>query len=170
MPWQSPTPPRPASRPVSLKPVDRTHRALLESLGQLYRHDLSEAYGHLPNDDGTFNNRPLDHFLTGADPEHRAHLITVAERVGGFVMTEPADDGAMSIDGFFVVRALRRTGVGARRRCRRSPSSRAAGASASSATTRAWRNSGPASPPRWPGTNGRSPTAQPRRSARRTRS
>jgi predicted acetyltransferase len=39
-------------------------------------------------------------------------LITVAERVGGFVMTEPADDGAMSIDGFFVVRALRRTGVG----------------------------------------------------------
>jgi hypothetical protein len=57
--------------------VDRSHRAVLENLGQLYRHDLSEAYGHL-----------------------------------GFVMTAPADDGGFTISDFFVVRALRRTGVG----------------------------------------------------------
>jgi len=54
---------------------------VLENLGQLYRHDLSEAYGHLPNPDGTFNNRRLDLFRT--DPERRAWLINVALRRTG---------------------------------------------------------------------------------------
>jgi predicted acetyltransferase len=104
--------PRPPSGPVVLVPANRSDRAVLENLGQLYRHDLSEAYGHLPNADGTFNNRRLDSFRTGVDPEHRAWLITVAGKLGGFVMTKPADDGATSIADFFVVRALRRTRVG----------------------------------------------------------
>jgi len=77
--------PRPPAEPVELVAVDRTHRAVLQNLGQLYRHDLSEPYRLLPNADGTFNNRRLDRFLTGADT---------------------------SIDDFFVVCALRRTGVG----------------------------------------------------------
>src|ERR1700760_2488984 len=113
MPPPSPSrPPRPPSGPVELVPVDRSHRAVLENLGQLYRHDLSEAYGHLPNPDGTFNNRRLDLFLAGADPEHRAWLITAAGRVGGFVMTAPDGRGGTSVADFFVVRALRRSGVG----------------------------------------------------------
>lgn len=82
-------PPRPPSETVELVEVDRSHRAVLENLGQLYRHDLSEAYRHLPNQDGTFNNRRLDLFRT--DPERRAWLINVAGRLGGFVMTAPAD-------------------------------------------------------------------------------
>ncbi len=102
-------PARPPSGPVELVPVDRSHRAVLENLGQLYRHDLSEAYGHLPNPDGTFNNRRLDLFRT--DPLRRAWLINVAGGLGGFVMTAPADAGT-TISDFFVVRALRRTGVG----------------------------------------------------------
>ncbi|MFF0472108.1 GNAT family N-acetyltransferase [Micromonospora zamorensis] len=85
---------------------------MLGNLGQLYRHDLSEAYGHLPNDDGTFNDRPLDRFLAGVDPQHRAWLITAAGRTAGFAMTTPAEDGGTSITSFFIVRALRRTGVG----------------------------------------------------------
>jgi predicted acetyltransferase len=94
-------------------PVDRSHRAVLENLGQLYRHDLSEAYGHLPNPDGTFNNRRLDLFLAGADPGHRAWLVTAAGSVGGFVMTVPAGaGGGTSVSDFFIVRALRRSGVG----------------------------------------------------------
>jgi hypothetical protein len=72
----------------------------------------SEAYGHLPNDDGTFNDRQMDRFLAGADPQHRTLLITAAGKTAGFVMTLPAEDGGNSISGFFVVRALRRTGVG----------------------------------------------------------
>ena len=105
-------PTRPQSQPVELILLDRSHRAVLENLGQLYRYDLSEAYRHLPNLDGTFNNRRLDRFLAGIDPEHRAWLITVAGAVGGFVMTAPSDSGGASISGFFVVRALRRSGVG----------------------------------------------------------
>ena len=114
----APSPPRPPSDPVELVAVDRSQRAVLENLGQLYRHDLSEAYGHLPNPDGTFNNRRLDLFLAGADLEHRAWLITAAGRLGGFVMTapdergEPGERDGMSVSDFFVVRALRRTGVG----------------------------------------------------------
>ena len=105
-------PPRPPSQPVALARVDRSHRAVLENLGHLYRYDLSEAYGHLPNRDGTFNNRRLDRFLAGIDPAHRAWLITAAGSVCGFVMTAPADGGGTSISDFFVVRAIRRSGVG----------------------------------------------------------
>ncbi|MCF0092641.1 GNAT family N-acetyltransferase [Micromonospora sp. MH99] len=112
MPWEAATPPRPPAHPVALTPVDRSHRAVLGNLGQLYRHDLSEAYGHLPNDDGTFNDRPLDRFLAGVDPHRRAWLITAAGRTAGFVMTTPTEDGGTSVTTFFVVRALRRTGVG----------------------------------------------------------
>ena len=95
--------------------MDRSHRAVLENLGQLYRHDLSEANGHLPNPEGTLNNRRVDLFLAGADPEYRAWLITTAGRLGGFVMTAPDERGereGRSVSDFFVVRALRRTGVG----------------------------------------------------------
>lgn len=105
-------PPRPAAEPVELVPADRSHRAVLGNLGQLYRHDLSGSYGHVPNPDGTFNNRRLDRFLAGADPEDRAWLITAAGSLGGFVMTAPADGGGRSVSDFFVVRALRRSGVG----------------------------------------------------------
>jgi predicted acetyltransferase len=105
-------PPRPPSQPVELIPVDRSHRAVLENLGQLHRHDLSEAYRHLPNPDGTFNNRRLDLFLAGTDPARRAWLITASGALCGFVMTAAADDGGQTISDFFIVRALRRTGVG----------------------------------------------------------
>jgi predicted acetyltransferase len=97
---------------VELIPVDRTYRAVLENLGHLYRYDLSGAYRLLPNPDGTFNNRRLDLFLAGTDPAHRAWLITAAGSVCGFVMTTPTVDDGTSISDFFIVRAVRRSGVG----------------------------------------------------------
>ncbi|GAB3595577.1 hypothetical protein GCM10027446_21080 [Angustibacter peucedani] len=105
-------PARPVALPVQLVEVDRSHRAVLQHLGQLYRHDLSESRAHLPNADGTFNNRTLDQFLTGADPEHRAWLVQVPAGLGGFVMTDVGEDGVRSVADFFVVRALRRSGTG----------------------------------------------------------
>jgi predicted acetyltransferase len=97
---------------VELRPVTRADRAVLSNLGQLYRYDLSEAYRHVPNPDGTFSNRRLDRFLAQADPAVRAWLITAAGALAGFVMTAPGPDGGMKIHDFFVVRALRRSGVG----------------------------------------------------------
>jgi predicted acetyltransferase len=105
-------PPRLPSAPVTLSLLDRSHRALLENLGQLYRHDLSEAYGQRPNPDGTFNNRRLDRYLTGDDSSQQMWLITVEDGLGGFVLTRGTEDGGSTISDFFVVRALRRTGVG----------------------------------------------------------
>ncbi|MFY1633857.1 GNAT family N-acetyltransferase [Solwaraspora sp. WMMB335] len=84
---------------------------MLGNLGQLYRYDLAEAYRHLPNADGTYHNRRLDRFLAGADPHTRTWLITVAGGLGGFVMAGRVDQVA-SINDCFVVRPLRRTGVG----------------------------------------------------------
>ena len=104
--------PRPPADPVELVAVDRSHRAVLQNLGQLYRYDLSEPYRLLPTADGTFNNRRLDRFLAGVDPGRRVWLIRVAGALGGFVTTRPTEDGGTSIDDFFVVRALRRSGVG----------------------------------------------------------
>ncbi len=105
-------PPAPATAPIELVAVDRSSRSVLENLGQLYRHDLSEGLGHLPNDDGTFNNRRLDVFRSGADPTMRAWLIRVGGRLGGFVMTSTDGQGRHHIGDFFIVRALRRSGVG----------------------------------------------------------
>lgn len=111
-PLGRPRPPRPPAEPVQLVPVDRSHRSVLENLGQLYRHDLSEAYGLMPNADGTFNNTRLDSFLTGRDMHHRAWLVTAGGSLAGFVMTQPREDGSMTVADLFVVRALRRSGVG----------------------------------------------------------
>jgi predicted acetyltransferase len=105
------TPHRPAAEPVSLIEVDRSHRSVLEHLGQLFRYDLSEAYGTLPNPDGTYNHRELDLFLAAAEPKRRAWLIHAAGQVCGFAMIVPQEGGS-AICGFFVVRAMRRTGVG----------------------------------------------------------
>jgi predicted acetyltransferase len=105
-------PPRPASRPVELRPVGRADRAVLTNLGQLFRHDLSESYGHVPNDDGSFNDRTVDLFLAGAEPEARGWLITAAGRTGGYVLTAADPGGGRTVSAFFVVRGLRRTGIG----------------------------------------------------------
>ncbi|WP_295694004.1 methyltransferase domain-containing protein [Lapillicoccus sp.] len=106
------SPPEPPVEPVELVPVERSARAVLEHLGQLYRHDLSEAYQLLPNPDGTFNFRELDRFRTGDDEGARAWLVHVAGRLGGFALIASTPDGGRSVAAFFVVRALRRSGVG----------------------------------------------------------
>lgn len=85
---------------------------MLSNLGQLYRYDLAAAYRPLPNDDGTFHNRRLDVFLSGLDTGLRAWLVHAGGRLAGFAMVRTADDGTHSVADFFVVRALRRSGVG----------------------------------------------------------
>src|SRR4051794_39101925 len=92
-----------------LQPAPKALGDLARALDQARR---PAETGHLPNDDGAFNDRQMDRFLAGVDPQHHTWLITAAGKTAGFVMTVPAKDGGNSISGFFVVRALRRTGVG----------------------------------------------------------
>ncbi|MCO8274318.1 hypothetical protein M1L60_27330 [Actinoplanes sp. TRM 88003] len=105
-------PPRPPSHPVTLRPLERGDQAVLDNLGQLFRYDLSDSFGLLPNADGSFNFRELDRFRLADDSRRRAWLITAAGHTAGFLLTGPADGDGTSVNAFFVVRSLRRTGVG----------------------------------------------------------
>ncbi|PRY02217.1 GNAT family N-acetyltransferase [Allonocardiopsis opalescens] len=85
-------------------------RATVERLAQLERHDLSEFRGHTPGADGLFAFDALPLFFT--EPGRQAYLVHAGSHLAGFALTRPLPDGATSIFAFFVVRALRRRGVG----------------------------------------------------------
>ncbi|MGW5861569.1 GNAT family N-acetyltransferase [Streptomyces sp. NPDC055239] len=96
--------------PLTIRPATAELRPVVEQLAQLYRHDLSEFLGHLPTLDGTFGFSTLPLFFD--EPGRQALLIQHGAAPAGFVLTRPLSEGATSISAFFVVRALRRRGVG----------------------------------------------------------
>lgn len=85
-------------------------RPVVERLGQLERHDLSSLVGEVPGPDGLFEFPRLSRFF--GDAGHEAHLIYADATLAGFCLTRPFEDGSRFIHSFFVVRALRRHGVG----------------------------------------------------------
>lgn len=95
---------------VSIERVDTDHRPVIDRLCQLERHDLSWLMGWLPDEHGVFDVPSLDRFFT--EPEHGAHLIRADGALAGFALTRPLAEGPQFIHSFFVVRALRRSGVG----------------------------------------------------------
>lgn len=95
---------------VTLTAAGDSARATVERLAQLERHDLSELMGWVPGDDGLFETPRLDRFFT--EPDHHAFLIHSSGALAGFCLTRPFEDGATFVHSFFVVRALRRGGVG----------------------------------------------------------
>ncbi len=97
---------------VTVRHVGAESRVAIERLAQLERHDLSEFRGTLPNSDGSFEIPWLPLFFS--DPERRSYLIHFDDALAGFALTRPLDGSATSITAFFIVRALRRKGVGHR--------------------------------------------------------
>jgi predicted acetyltransferase len=95
---------------VTVVPVDGSMRAVVERLAQLERHDLSEVLGWMPDDAGHFEVPRLDRFFT--EPGHEAHLIRVDGALAGFCLVRPIEDDVAFIHSFFVVRGMRRRGVG----------------------------------------------------------
>ena len=95
---------------VSLAPVTGITRPVVERLWQLYRHDLSEFRGSLPDMAGAFHTRPLDPFLEG-DDDRPAHLF-LRDGPVGFALVSRATSAPRLMSEFFVVRAARRQGVG----------------------------------------------------------
>lgn len=98
------------SASVSVQPAGAELRPVIERLAQLYRHDLSEFLGHLPDADGLFGFSALPLFFD--EPDREALVIRYEAAPGGFILTRRMADGATSLAAFFVVRALRRRGVG----------------------------------------------------------
>jgi predicted acetyltransferase len=95
---------------VTLRLADASTRPVVERLGQLERHDLSRLTGDLPGPAGLFEFPRLSRFF--ADVDHDAYLIYSDGRLAGFCMIRPFEGGAAFIHAFFIVRALRRQGVG----------------------------------------------------------
>lgn len=97
---------------VTLQAGSDELRPVVERLWQLYRHDLSEFRGMVPLADGSFSWERLGRFFDL--PDRHAYLIHHGPDLAGFALTRRRPDGAISVFDFFVVRALRRRGVGHR--------------------------------------------------------
>jgi predicted acetyltransferase len=93
-----------------LQPLSISDQLIVENLWQCYQHDLSEFRGSLPGPDGRYKNGRVATYLSS--PDRSAYLIQVHEAPAGFVMIRRHDDSSRVLGEFFVVRPLRRQGLG----------------------------------------------------------
>jgi hypothetical protein len=94
---------------VTVYPATAEEWPVVERLAQLERHDLSQFRGYVPRADGTYAFDRLDLFRAEAGP---GVLIRYGLTLAGFALTRPLESGATSMYAFFIVRGLRRHGVG----------------------------------------------------------
>ena len=95
---------------VTVCPATAEEWPVVERLAQLERHDLSQFRGYVPRADGTYAFDRLDLFR--AEPARQAWLIRYGLTLAGFALTRPLESGGTSMSAFFIVRGLRRHGVG----------------------------------------------------------
>jgi predicted acetyltransferase len=98
---------------LNIRPATPADRPAVERLWLLFRHDLSAFGGQLPNPDGTFRSERLEAALSG-DPDWAPYLFSVGESPVGFAFVRALSGPVRVLNSFFVVRAVRRTGVGLR--------------------------------------------------------
>ncbi len=101
---------------LTIRPTTPADRVVLERLWLLFRHDMSEVSGALPDPSGQFRRERLDAAFT--DPGWRGVLAQLEPADGappspvGFALVRGLDDPTRVLSSFFVVRGARRTGVG----------------------------------------------------------
>jgi len=98
---------------IQLHTPSRSDRNLVRHLMELYQYDFSEFDGQDLDEHGCFGYGDLDYFWF--EPTHAAFLITVDEKLAGFVLIDdevviPGNE--RSITEFFIMRKYRRRGVG----------------------------------------------------------
>jgi predicted acetyltransferase len=96
---------------MTLRPLAPDQFRVLERLWQLYRHDLSEFRGSMPDEDGLYTPGHLPDYRE-PDPDRSASLIRHDGRPAGFVLLRGLVSGPHLMAEFFVVRAARRRRVG----------------------------------------------------------
>jgi predicted acetyltransferase len=87
-------------------------RPIVERLWLMFRHDLSEFSGQLPDPDGTFRSERVEAAFT--DPGWAAYLLRNDGRLAGLALIRGLTGRTRTLNSFFVVRAARRTGIGRR--------------------------------------------------------
>lgn len=97
---------------LALRVAEAADRPVLERLWLMFRHDLSEFRGVLPNPDGTFRSDRL--LAAFDDPDWVAYLLISDDRPVGLALVRGLKSATRVLSGFFVVRGLRRSGIGRR--------------------------------------------------------
>lgn len=99
-----------------LRPTTPADRPLLERLWLLFRHDMSDVTGALPDATGEFRREPLDAAFT--EPGWQGFVAHLEGGAGpaaaGFALVRGTDKDTRVLSSFFVVRGARRGGVGRR--------------------------------------------------------
>jgi predicted acetyltransferase len=98
------------TEPKTLHQVTPDQRPAVERLWQLYRHDLSEFRGTMPDAEGRYRLGRLPEYLD--DPDRRGYLIRSGAALAGFVLVRGLSAEPRVMGEFFVVRAVRRRRVG----------------------------------------------------------
>ncbi|GAA3487341.1 GNAT family N-acetyltransferase [Streptomyces cremeus] len=96
----------------SVRPAYEADRPVLERLWLMFRHDLSEFGGQLPFADGTYRSDWLRMAFEEAD--RAPYLLLSGEHPVGFALVRGLDGTTRVLNGFFVVRGARRSGIGLR--------------------------------------------------------
>lgn len=98
---------------VRVRPATPDDRPTVERLWLLFRHDMSEFGGQLPNPDGTFREERLEAaFSDGVD--WAPYLFSRGEHPVGFAFVRALTGPVRVLNSFFVVRGVRRHGIGLR--------------------------------------------------------
>jgi predicted acetyltransferase len=100
------------SSPLSIRRATAGDRAVLERLWLMFRHDLSEFRSVLPSPDGTFRSDRLTEAL--ADADRAAYLLMTGEHPVGLALIRGLTGAEHVLSEFFVVRGVRRGGLGLR--------------------------------------------------------
>lgn len=88
-------------------------QVVLERLWLMFRHDLSEFQGQLPRPDGSYRSEWLEAVLDG-DPNWAGYLFHAGENPVGFAFVRALTQPVRVLNAFFIVRPMRRHGVGLR--------------------------------------------------------
>ena len=94
-----------------LVPVTPDLHPVVERLWQLYRHDLSEFRDSHPDEKGRFKDGPLAAYLAGEDGRSSL-LVRYGGSAAGFVLLRGLETRPATLGEFFVVRSVRRRGIG----------------------------------------------------------
>lgn len=95
---------------MTVRRVATTEVVVLERLWLMFRHDLSELRGVLPQPDGTFRSERVRASVD--DPGWAAYLAWTQDRPVGLALVRALDQPVRVLNAFFVVRGARRSGIG----------------------------------------------------------
>lgn len=97
---------------LSVRRATEADREVLERLWLMFRHDMSEFGGQLPDPDGSFRSERLESAL--GDSDWAAYLVLSGVHPVGMAFVRSLSGPVRVLNTFFIVRGARRTGVGMR--------------------------------------------------------